>query len=314
MGLMTLPEYAKGLEKTNVARPIVEMFAASSDIMAALPFEGFSGAAYEYYREAALPTGMAFRAINEGAQSGNGKITPLQEPSFPIDFNLDIDKAILLRHGMERRSREERMQVAKMGRVWANTFLNGDNTTQPREFNGIKKRCTLHSTDRVLANSASSGGAALSLNKLDNAINMVAGATHILTARKSLPLWIGAARNTSLSGFVIQTWDQVGTPKMTYAGLPILFGYPREIEGELMDFDEVGSGGGGAVTASLYVMKLGEGGIRGIQLKSMEVTDKGLLEDNITWRTSISWDVGLVDEHPYCISRLTSWTNAAIVA
>lgn len=314
MALMTLPEYAKGMEKSNAAKPYIEVFSQSSDIARALPVETFSGAAYEYYRQGTLPTGMAFRAINESPGSGNGKIDPYQEASFPIDWNLDVDKSILLRHGMERRAREEAMAVARGGRVWANAFLNGDHSTEPREPNGIKKRCALHSSDRVLANASGSGGAALSLTKLDQVINMVRRPTHIIVPRLSMPLWIGAARDTDLSGFVIQTWDGVGMPKMSYAGLPFLWGYDREPEGEFMDFDEVASGGGGAVTASLYVVSFGDEGIKGIQLKPMEITDKGLLEDNVTYRTSLSWDFGFVDEHPYCVARLTSWTNAAIAA
>jgi hypothetical protein len=113
MPLMTLPEYAKGLEKSDIRRPVIETFAASSDIMSALPFEGFSGAAYEYYRESQLTTGMAFRGINEPSTSGLGKIEPFQEPSFPIDHNLDVDVAIVRRHGEDRRAREERLATAR---------------------------------------------------------------------------------------------------------------------------------------------------------------------------------------------------------
>ena len=52
--VMTLPEYAKGLEKTSIERPLIESFAAESDIMQMLPFEGFSGAAFEGYRETGI--------------------------------------------------------------------------------------------------------------------------------------------------------------------------------------------------------------------------------------------------------------------
>jgi len=314
MALMTLPEYAKGLEKGNIARPIVEIFAASSDIAEVLPFDGFQGAAYEYYRESQLTTGMAFRGINEPPTSGLGKIEPFQEPSFPIDHNLDVDIAITRRHGMDRRSREERLSMAKLGRLFATTFMSGDNTTEQREFNGIQKRIALKAADRLINNSTASGGAALSLAKVDQLLNMVNGATHLIAPRNSIPLFIGAARNTAVAGFVMQTWDGVGMPKMSYAGRRILFGYEREIEGDLLDFNEVGNGGGSAVTGSMYAVKMGEEGLHGVQLMSIDVQDKGLLEDGITYRTHVAWDVGLVDEHPYCIARLTSFTNAAIVA
>jgi hypothetical protein len=79
-------------------------------------------------------------------------------------------------------------------------------------------------------------------------------------------------------------------------------------------FNEVGNGGGSAVTGSLYIMSMGEGKLRGIQVRPMDVRDIGLLQDGKTYRTHLAWDVGLVDEHKYCIQRLDSWTNAAIVA
>lgn len=314
MALMTLPEYAKGLDKNSVERPLVECFATSSDIMEVLPFEGMDGAVYEYHREASLPPNMAFRAVNEPGTSGRGTLEPFQESAFIIDHDIDVDNAIVRRYGEERRAREEKLGMAKLGRVWANTFMEGDNTTNPKEFSGLKKRCAMHASDRVIDNSSASGGAALSLTKLDQLLNMVNGATHILAPRLSIPLWIGAARNTAISGFVIQSWDQVGAPKMTYAGRRILFGYEREIEGDLMAFDEVATGGDSAVTASIYAVRFGEMGVRGLQLAPMQAKDVGLLEDQITLRTHISWDTGLVDEHPYCVARLTSITNAAIVA
>jgi len=320
MATMTLVEYAKSLDMANIQRPMIEVFAASSDIFGAIPIVGFSGAAYETYEEAAMPSGMAFRGINEPAGSGQGRISPKQEASFPLDWNCDVDKAIIRRHGMGRRAIEEKLSLKRAGRLWANTFMNGDNTTEPREFNGLKKRIAQKGTvgtetnTRTIHNSASSGGAALSLAKLDQLIMMVKGGTHFIAPRASIPLWTAAARNSSLTGFVMQTWDGIGTPKMSYAGRPILFGYEREPEGDLLNFDEVASGGGSAVTGSVYLVRFAEDGIHGIEIVPLSVKDMGLLEDDITYRSHLEWDVGLADEHPYCCARLTSVTNAAIVA
>ena len=101
---------------------------------------------------------------------------------------------------------------------------------------------------------------------------------------------------------------------MSYGGLPLLWGYPKDDHPPMLDFTEVGSGGGSAVTASLYVMSVGEGKLRGLQIRPIEARDIGLLQDGKTYRTHLSWDVGLVDEHKYCMTRLDSWTNAPIVA
>jgi hypothetical protein len=223
-----------------------------------------------------------------------------------------VDRAIIDRHGEERRDYEEQMGLTAFGQLWVTTFVSGDQSTNPRVFNGLQQRSAKYS--RTDHNSAASGGAALSLLKLDQSINKVNKPTHIFAPYDSRPLWIQAARNTSLSGFVMQTWDGVGELKMSYAGLKFLWGYPKDDHPAPLQFNEVGNGGGSAVTGSLYILSMGEGNCAGMQIRPMEVRDIGLLQDGITYRTHLAWDVGLVDEHKYCIQRLDSWTNAAIVA
>ena len=68
------------------------------------------------------------------------------------------------------------------------------------------------------------------------------------------------------------------------------------------------------VTAKGDGLTLGEGMLRGLYVRNLTPEDVGLLQDRKTYRTHISWDVGLVDEHKYCLVRLTSFTNAAITA
>jgi len=310
MDTMTLPEYAKGLEKDSIERPLVETFAASSDIFSALRFEGVGGSGvYEGYREEELPV-LGFRAINEAGTSGEGTISPFQESSFILDHDLDVDRAIVDRHGQSRRAKQERLAMASAGKLWTDTFLAGDNTTNVKEFNGLKQRAT---GERLLHNSTASGGAALSLYNLDNAIKNTYQPSHIIASRDMQPRFIQAARDTTLSGFVIQTWDQVGGVKMSYAGLPILWGYPRDKHGVILPYNEVGQGGGAAVTASIFIVSFGDDGVFAIQIRAMDFDDKGLLENGITYRTHFAWDVGLVDEHPFCMTRLTSITDAAFV-
>lgn len=321
--LITLPEYAKGFAREDIRRAIIEMFTQYSDVFEVMPFETLKGSNYTGYRESALPLPV-FRAINEGSSSGHGFITPFQEATYVIDHDIDVDRAIQDRHGPERRNYEERMGITAFARLWIDTFVKGDQSTNPRVFNGLNVRATKFG--RLFNNSTGSGGAALSLANLDQTLNQVAtpnnmgaaapgaGATYIFAPFISRPLWIQAARTTSLSGFVMQTWDEVGTLKMSYAGRRFLWGYPKDDHVPVLQFNEVGKGGGSAVTASLYVLSLGEGMMRGIVVRNLTPEDVGLLQDRKTYRTHISWDVGLVDEHKYCFARLTSWTNAAIVA
>lgn len=313
---MTISEYAKSMANEDIRKPPIETFAASTDLFDDLPFEGLRGSVFVYYRQAVLATPQ-FRAINEASSTGHGVITPLQENTAIIDHNIDIDGAIIKRHGPERRSYEETMGMTAFGQLWATTVIKGDQSTNSRVFNGLQVRANKYSRD--IHNSASAGGAALSLANLDKAINAVNRPTHIIAPYLSRPLWIQLARTTTLSGFVMQDFDVsdnkgVGGLKASYAGLKFLWGYPKDLHPYMLDFNEVASGGGSAVTASAYVVSLGDQRLRGLQLSPLEVRDIGLLQDGITWRTHLNWDTGIVDEHPYCMARLDSWTNAPIVA
>lgn len=314
--LITLPEYAKGFAREDIRRTIIEMFTQYSDVFEVMPFETLRGSKYTGYREAALPVPV-FRGINEASSSGHGTISPFDEATYIIDHDIDVDRAIQDRHGPERRNYEERMGITAFARLWVDTFIKGDQSTNPRVFNGLQVRA--RKFGRLYHNSTAAGGAALSLANLDQFLNNISrksGTTYILVPFISLPLWIQAARTTTLSGFVMQTWDEVGMPKISYAGLKLLWGYPKDDQVPVLQFNETATGGVGAgsVTASLYGITLGEGMLRGIVVRNLTPEDVGLLQDRKTYRTHIAWDVGLVDEHKYCLGRLDSWTNAAIVA
>ena len=302
----------KSFANEDIRKPVIEMFAKSVDFFEALPFEGLKAPVFRV-----LPAGSAADARSSAAS------TKILDPADTapsrrcrkrpaiIDHDIDVDRAIVDRHGPERRNYEEQMGITSFGQLWATTLIKGDQSTNPRVFNGLQIRCAKYSRD--MHNSAASGGAALSLANLDKAINAVNKPTHILAPYASRPLWIQAARNTTLSGFVMQTWDGVGTLKMSYAGLPFMWGYPKDDHPPMLDFTEVASGGGSAVTASLYIASVGEGKLRGLQVRPIEARDIGLLQDGKTFRTHLSWDVGMVDEHKFCLARLDSWTNAPIV-
>jgi hypothetical protein len=312
--LITLPEYAKGFAKEDVRRAVIEMFTQYSDVFEVMPFEALRGSNYTGYREAALPVPV-FRAINEASSSGHGIISPFQEATYIIDHDIDVDRAIEDRHGPERRNYESRMGITAFARLWVDTFVKGDQSTNPRVFNGLNVRA--RKFGRLFHNSTASGGAALSLQNFDQMLlqlSQKSGTSYVLIPFISLPLWIQAARTTTLTGFVMQSFEEIGKTKMSYAGLRFLYGYPKDDQAPVLQFNEVGNGGGSAVTASLYGLTLGEGMLRGIEVRPLTPEDVGLLQDRKTYRHHIAWDVGVVDEFKYCMTRMDSWTNAPIVA
>src|SRR5580658_4841603 len=226
--LITLTEYAKGMAMEDVRRPVIEMFTQYSDVFEVMPFEGLNGAKYVGYREAVLPAPL-FRAVNESSSSGHGTISPFDEATYIIDHDIDVDRAIEDRYGPERRNYEERMGITAFARLWIDTFVKGDQSINPRVFNGIQVRA--QKFGRLFYNSTASGGAALSLSNLDQMLNNLSaksGTRFLFVPFVSLPLWIQAARTQALSGYVIQTWDEIGKPKLSYAGIRLLYGYPKD--------------------------------------------------------------------------------------
>jgi hypothetical protein len=312
---MTYPEFIKGTDMDANARPLIEMFAASSDVYKALPFQGLSAPQYTGFRQTALSGNMAFRGINGISTSGAGVISPFQEAAYIVDHDIPIDRALVDRGGERRRAIEEKNAMAELGQLWLTKFIYGNNNTNPIEFNGLQQRSANYG--RTIDNSnGTSGGAPLSLLQLDIALKNTAkkGKRYLLVPFDLKPYFIQAARTQSLAGYVVQTWDEVGEEKLSYAGVPMLFGWEKDLHPPMLTFTETAPAGGAAQCASIYICDFGEEGICGIQINPMEIRDFGLLQDGVTYNTHIHWDVGLVDAGLFCFTRLAGITKATIAA
>lgn len=323
MAAITLPEYAKSMDDP-VKQAMVELFPETSDILRAMPFKNAPGGAYRYQEEGALGSTVAFRAINEEPTADYGVVNDLVEQCFPMAGNIDVDRALVRRNGPGHRAVLERMKVKEKTKLWTDTFMTGDNQSNPREFTGLKPRlravgsgaASVNGTNyesRVVANSTASGGGALSLAMLDIAIGLVEMPTHILMPKILMDRLPAATRDTGVSGFFTQDRDSLGRPVPRYNGLEILTGYGITPFGAFLPFDEVAYAGGSAVTSSIYIVSFREDGVCGIQTAPMEITDIGLTEGGTWLRTNVEHDTGMVIENRYSAIRLSSITNAAIV-
>lgn len=320
MAAITLPEYAKQVDDLK-SKAVISLFPQESDILRVLPFKTAPGGRYGYFREAGLPTNMAFRGINETPSTGQGLINDFTEMCFPMAGQIDVDRVILDRFGMERRSTEEQMQIKAKAHLWTQNFIDGDNQSEPREWTGLKQRLrsVASSVDgsnydsRLFTNSSASGGAALSLANLDVAISLVENPTHMIWPYKLKNRLAAAVRDAGVGGLYTNDKEDMGHRVERYNGVEILTGYGISKHGPLLQFTEVGSGGGSAVTASIYVMSIGEMGVCGIETKPMQVTDMGMINNGVHYRTDVLHDNGICIESPYAALRFTSITDAAIV-
>lgn len=323
MPVHTLVEYAKTVADEK-SRAIIELYPEESDILRVLPFKTAPGGRYGYMREGALPTNMAFRGINETPTTGYGLINDLTETCFPMQGQIDVDRVMIDRYGIERRTMEERLQIKSKAHLWTQTFIDGDNQSEPREWTGIKTRLRAVGSgstsvdgsnyeSRVFANSTASGGAALSLTNLDLAISLVDSPTHILMPYRLKHRLPAAVRDAGVGGLYTNDIEDMGRRVERYQGIEILTGYQVSKHGPLLQFNEVGFGGGSAVTASIYIMHIGEMGVCGLETNPMQVQDMGLIDNGVHYRTDVFHDNGICIENPYAALRMTSITDAAIV-
>lgn len=306
---LTLLEASK-LNSGDVVRSgVIEMFARSSEILRVLPFIDVPGGAYHYTQEGVLP-GVAFRGVNEAFSESSGIVVPQVEMLRIAGGDLDVDRAILKRHGVGVRATHEMMKVKALSLYIGKKVIKGDSLTNMKEFDGLQNRIT---GPQLIAAGATNGGDPLSLAKLDEAIDAVDFPTHLIMSKAMIRRLTSAARNTSVGGFISYGKDEFGRKITMYNDLPILVLDHDETGARVLDYNEVGPGGSTATATSIYILSLGSGMIQGLQNGVMEVRDLGEIDSKPVWRTRVEWDIGLVTMHPRCAARLWGISDAAVV-
>lgn len=307
-------EYGKGMPEDSMERVFIETMAQTSDLLGAMMIIPAKNGKFSFEQIGALPN-TAFRALNEAGNLSSGSYSLSEEGVFYIDEYIQVDRAIVDNYGPQRRAKQEKLKIIAMSQMISRTLVNGDNTSSPREFNGMKKRSNV-AGKTLFDNSVAAGGAALSLLNLDIMNRAVNNITHWLFPYDLLAYMDAAARNPSLTNraVVYDTDPDYGRKVMKLYDKQVLFGYEPDDSPALLSFTEVATGGGGAVTSSVYGMSLKDDRLMMIEGTPLNVTDEGVIPGSPFYSTHCKWDLGLVNAHPRCVARLTSISKAAIVA
>lgn len=216
--------------------------------------------------------------------------------------------------GQQQRTTQEMMKVTALSLAWTAKFIKGDQSQDPRVFDGLQRRVT---GTQLIANGNSSGGDPMSLNMLDALIDQVDGATHLIMNRAMRRRITQAARNTSIGGFITQQQDQFGRQVTSYQDLPILIAYYDNAGQEIMPFTEANPGGGTPNSTSIYAVSIGDGKLMGIQGKAgdtygMDVRDLGELQEKPVYRTRLEWYSGFAIFHGRAAARLWGVKDAPL--
>lgn len=310
--VLTLLEAAKqAADRGNIYESaIIRQYAESSPILANLSFRQIAGNSITYNREDKLP-GVGFRGINEAYPESTGILNPQTETLSLCGGDLDVDLALIKSFGGDIRTEQEMMKVRSLSLAWSRTFIKGDNTVDPREFDGLQRRLT---GTQLVAAGATSGGDALSLTQLDYAISRVRRPTHLIMNVKTALRLDAAARTINVAGYMSYEQDAFGRRVRAYQGLPILELEEDNNGNEILPFTEANPGGGTPASTSIYVVSFGPMMCQGLQNGDIEVRDLGELQVKPCLRTRVEFYAGMMIMDGRAASRLWGIRDAAIVA
>jgi len=305
---LTLLEASK-LAETPLKAGVIETIASNSGVLERIPFYPVSSQAFTYNLEQTLP-GVAFRAVGESYTESTGVINPVIERLSILGGVSDYDRALVKTQGSVNNLRaiHDAMKAKSVALRYTATFFNGDSETNPKAFDGLKKRLT---GNQLLSMGSSDGGDALTLAKLDELIDSVIGGPDALFMNKRLRRKVSDL--VRAAGQSIETVsDAFGRQLTAYAGIPLVIVEGDETGAEILGFTEPDlDNGDKSTTASIYACRFGAGEfVSGLECGGVDVVDHGLYAGGNAYRTDIEWITGMAVFHPKSAARLRGIKNA----
>jgi hypothetical protein len=303
MGL-TILEAAK--QETNPQRVAVIRELAESELIGIMPFRNVQGG-LDYAVEAELPA-VGFRGYNETYDESYGVINPQYERLKFFGGDIDVDIQRIKNYGPQAKAEQIQMKVRSMRLTFEDYVINGDESADPRAFDGLKARVNVGSSQAVNVNGA------LSLTALDELIDAVDGDGKILLMNKKMRRRLSAAsRNTSIGGFMSYEQDAFGRRVSFYNDARIVVTDTNAQNVQIQGFTETSS------STSIYCVAFGDLQTTGIQGPAaqgygIDIKEFGEVSDAPVDRTRIDWSIGMAIMNGRSAARAYGITDAAVTA
>ncbi|MBC3987835.1 hypothetical protein H8N00_02705 [Streptomyces sp. AC563] len=299
---LTLPEAAK-LSTTDLQRGVIETFVQESSILDRLPLLPIEGNAYAYNEEATLP-GVQFRAVNEAYAESTGTVNQKSESLVILGGDADVDKFIVKTRGNlnDQRAIQTRMKIKAAAYKFQDAFFNGDVATEPKGFDGLRKRLVGAQVISAGTNGAPIVGADgkdshAFFDLLDDLIGKVpglTGANGALYANRTVIAKIKSAARR-IGGYEMVREALTGKMVATYNGIPLLDPGQTAAGADILPQTE--TQGTATDASSIYAVRFGQAeddrAVTGLTNGGIQVTDLGELESKPSYRTRIEFYTGL---------------------
>lgn len=288
---LTLTE-AEKLSNDVLLKGIIETIIKDSPILQEMPFIQIVGNGLTYNKEKTLPT-VDFYDVGDTWVESTPEFTQVTSTLKILGGDADVDNFLKsTRSNIQDLEAAVIEQKAKALRhEFEKQFLYGNNTTNPKQFDGIIKLIdTASASDQVIAMGAT--GATLTLTKLDALIDAVKGGKPdlLLMSRRSRRKIQALAR---AAGNNLEVGEgKLGDFVQLYNGIPIA------VSDWVLDTHNVAASLEDSYTSdrdsTIYALSFGEGALCGLSSPEMiQVERLGSLETKDADRTRVKWYVSL---------------------
>lgn len=310
MAALTLIEAEKLNPGTVFRQGIIETIVYNAKLLQVFPFIKITGNAYSYQQDGSLPS-VGFRGVNAAYTASIGVINPATESLKIFGGTIDVDRALVAMNGESVRAQQIAMKLRASALNFTKKIFKGAEFANPTEFDGLQARITSAQTIHA---GPTPNGTALSVDKLDEAIDLCLNPTHIFMNKTMRRRLSKAAKSTSIAGTINYTVDMFGQQIAHYNGLPIIEIEKDETETEILGFSEACNGGGTDTGTSIYVVSLGDNAVTGIRNGDIIVEDVGLVTGATVYTTLVEQYVGMAILNGRSAVRIDSIADAAVTA
>jgi hypothetical protein len=292
---------AEKLSNVQLEAGVIEEIIEKDETFALLPFMQVTGKAYVYDRENTISE-ADFLDPNETVNEGAATFTEVISKLRILIGDVDVDK--FLQETMSDTNDQQATQLASkakgLARKFKRTFATGNNTTTPREFDGLSVLVTAGQTIDAATN-----GAALTLGMLDELADKVPnGADAFVMRTGTIRAYRALLRAIGGNDAAMMEIENFGVPVLAHNGIPIL-------KNEFLPANE--TLGTGTNLCSIYALRMNEGdgvhGIYGGASAGVRVEDIGTVQNKDATRTRLKWYCGLALKSTKSLARLRGITN-----
>ncbi|MGB6836394.1 MAG: major capsid protein [Dehalococcoidia bacterium] len=289
---LTLAEAAK-LSNDVLLVGVIETIIQESPILQVLPFIEIVGNGLTYNQENAAAT-AAFYDVGDTWAESTPTFSQQTATLKILGGDADIDNFLLATRSnvQDLEAAIVQLKAKAVQQKFEDTFINGDTTTDPKAFDGIDELCAT-----ALTISMDTNGATLTLDKLDELIDLIKGGKPdmLLMSKRTRRTLNNLARTAG--SFLESDRNEFGTMMQYYDGIPV----------GLCDFiSDEQTVGTSSDCSTIYTVQWGEGALAGLTSPGgLQVERVGSLEVKDATRTRVKWYVSLALFNAIKLAKLT---------